>query len=275
MKKMTHATITLIATLAVLLAAVDVAQAVNYQEDFSGAGTALSDFGFGTQGFLNTPHGVGSAPGLGEARAAQESYTGHWKLPITKNPFSTDPIWHWQADVYMGTNPGDNWVGVQKSACCNNEGLNIGGHNTVGWALDARQMPDLGQVDETSVGGFTEIGQLDLGAGTTGYGTPVTVQMEINSTTSSVRVMLTDRDNPSTVHADRTIALTAADLAHVDANFSHFVIQNAGASGFTGMEVDNILIDYNAIVIPEPTTLALTGLGLIGLLAFSRRRRMR
>ena len=201
MKKMTHSTITLVAALAVLFAAAGVAQAVNYQEDFEGAGSTLLDFGYGTQGFLNTPHPVGAAPGLG-GRAAQQSNSGHWRVPITKNPFSTDPILHWQADVYMAAAPGDSWLGVQKNICCNNEGLDIG-NTAVGWTLDGRQLPDLGQIDDG-----LELGQFNLGAGTSGYETPVTVHVAIDSNTSNLRVFITDRDTPSTVHVDRTIALT-------------------------------------------------------------------
>ena len=248
----------LLAAVITVLSAGTVAQAaVIYSEDFEGPGLTLADYSYHSQGFLKTALAVDTTSNLG-TRGQVPGITAHWKVPLSNAipTFDTEPILRFSIDLNM--NGGDTWYGLNTGKCCNNEGIHVGAVNGNQWGVDLRGLPS------------HPTNQLGFGTNS-GFGANVTAQVEVNSTTNELRVLITDRSDVTAIHAEQTITgLTADDLAAISA-LDHFAMQNA-AGTLSGAEADNIVVDNNSLMVPEPTTLALLGFGVIGLGVFSRRR---
>ena len=234
--KTINASLPIIAGLIFVFATANVAQAISiYSEDFEGAGTTLEDFGYVSQGFLKTALAVDTTSNLG-TRGQVPGTGAHWKVPLSNAipTFDTEPILRFSIDLNM--NGGDTWYGLNTGKCCNNEGIHVGAVSGNQWGVDLRGLPSH-PTDQ-------------LGFGTnSGFGANVTAQVEVNSTTNELRVLITDRSDVTAIHAEQTITgLTADDLAAISA-LDHFAMQNA-ASTLSGAEADNIVVDNNAISAP-------------------------
>jgi hypothetical protein len=249
MKKMTHATITLIATLAVLLAAVDVAQAVNYQEDFSGAGSTLSDFGYAPEGIVGGGNNTIATSGV---LNGTRKVVGPGSMRISHGvDFTGENNVFYEFDAILPA--GDVWAGITTPTCCNNEGIMFG--TTI---VDFRKF-------ENSQTGVLQ----PVMPGITGQ-TPYHFRMDYDRSNLTIDMVVTPEGGGATV-GSLQFAVDPADADVIDL-LTTFYIQTAGASG-AALEVDNIVVGVG--VIPEPTSLLLLSIGTLGLVVSSRRRRMR
>ena len=257
MLKMTRSTITLIATLAVLLAAVGVAQAVNYQENFEGAGSNLSDFGYAAESVVGGGDSsiITGVAGTNATTSRLSAGAGSMRIAHGVDFTGADYVFFEYDALFVS---GDNWAGITTATCCNNEGIMVG----KGLSVDMR-------ANFPQASGNTQ----DLGViqneGASLLNTPVHIRMDYDR--SGTGAVLTVEATPvggGTSYGTWTENINATEADNIDL-LTHFYIQAIG--GNDRVEIDNIVVG----VVPEPTSLLLLSIGTLGLVVSSRRRRMR
>ena len=94
------------------------------------------------------------------------------------------------------------------------------------------------------------------------------VEYDRSGAGAEVRFTISEVGNPSNVYATHTQTVDAGFEDGIE-NLTHFYLQFRPGSGSVS-EIDNIVVG-----VPEPSTLALFGLGAMGLISFFGRRRLR
>ena len=244
--------VTILSCVFVVLVSVGVAQAqTSYSENFeSGAGATITDYGWVNEPVLPdglNPVGAGTLNGTTVALNYGTTKVEHGV------DFSGQDLVFFEYDAILGN--GDNWAGLYSSTCCNNQGIQMGGGG--GYRADIRE----------NFGGI----QIALDGGT-GPGANVAnhyrVEYDRSGSGADIRFTVSEVGNPSNVYTTHTETVGEDYVDNIDL-LTHFYLQFRPSSG-TVSEIDNIVVG-----VPEPSTLALFGLGAMGLVSFFGRRRLR
>ena len=233
------------------------AQAVNYQENFEGAGSNLSDFGYAAEGIVGGGDSSIITGVAGTNATASRLSVGGGSRRIAHGVDFTgaDHIFFEYDALFVS---GDNWAGITTATCCNNEGIMVGR----GLSVDMRQ-------NFPQATGGDQDNNVILNAGASLNDTPVHVRMDYDR--SGTGAVLTIEATPvggGTSYGTWVENINATEADNIDL-LTHFYIQAIG--GGDKVEIDNIVVG----VVPEPTSLLLLSIGTLGLVVSSRRRRMR
>ena len=246
--------VTILSCVFVVLVSVGVAQAqTSYSENFeSGAGGTITDYGWENESVLPdglNPVGAGGLNGTNVATNYGTTKVAHGV------DFSGQDLVFFEYDAILGN--GDNWAGLYANACCNNQGIMMGGTSS-GYRVDMRENfnspPQFG-IDSVGGPAATDINHYRVEYDRSGAG-------------AEVRFTISEVGNPSNVYATHTQTVDAGFEDGIE-NLTHFYLQFRPGSGSVS-EIDNIVVG-----VPEPSTLALFGLGAMGLISFFGRRRLR
>ena len=247
--------ITLCTALAVVLVSVGVAQAqTSWSENFeSGAGATITDYGWENETVL--PDGLNPV-GAGTLNATTVATNYGTTKVVHGVDFTGQALVFFEFDAILGS--GDNWAGLYANTCCNNQGIQVGNVSGVD-GFDYRANFSV------SSGGSQNTMQNALG-----IGQPVHWRVEYDRSTANTEMRLTMSEigNPSNVLDSATVSIDSDDRDNIE-NLTHFYLQFRPSSGSVS-EIDNIVVG-----VPEPSTLALFGLGAMGLVSFFGRRRLR
>ena len=118
--------ITLYTALAVVLVSVGVAQAqTSWSENFeSGAGATITDYGWENESVL--PDGLNPVGAGGGGLNGTNVATNYGTTKVAHGvDFSGQDLVFFEFDAILGN--GDNWAGLYANACCNNQGIMMGG----------------------------------------------------------------------------------------------------------------------------------------------------
>ena len=250
-------TTTLCAALAVVLVSVGVAQAqTSWSENFeSTTGNIVDNYGWAPYGLPDGANFVDNTGSLNGTNTAQSNGSNAVAHGVD---FTGQDLVFFEFDAMFGQ--GDDWAGLWDDfACCNDNGIMVGGSNDFGGTFGASYAFNW----PTSSGGSrTTFNNARVD--------PAHYRMEYDRSgaTAEMRFIMTEIGNPSNVLDSFTQSVDASETDNIE-RLTHFYIQfrpsNPNESG-----IDNIVVG-----VPEPSTLALFGLGAMGLVSFFGRRRLR
>ena len=248
-------------------------------EDFEGtldADPTIGDFGFTTNdlNILTTAVPVGATSGLAGGSANQAALkpggsVAYWIRPVAPTFFGNTVRLTFDMDV-PDAYAGEGYVGLNTGSCCNESGIFVGLTGT-GWNLDLQGLAGGQNMFITESEGIASAGttlgvsvQVDITdtGGTIGFG-EIKVDLFNEGTTTSL---------PGTSQYVYNLNATQRALLPT---LDNVAMGFAGATGIN--EIDNIVVDqgppFGIPGIPEPTSLALAVMGLIGFVTLSRRRK--
>jgi hypothetical protein len=245
----------------VVLVCASVSQAITlvpgYTENFEGcAGGNITACGYSTTG--NTAAGLQSVNDSGSFNGTNVAHS-KGSTRILHGVDLTSPIVYVAFDAVF--NPDDNWAGLNNGAA-SEAGLSVGQTNSFNglFGVDLRRATDDGGNDSGA-----ECCQGYRGPLNNTLINPAHYELVHNRTdpnVTTVTVTVTDPNNPATVYDSQLYVVPPAGRDRIE-QLTYMALPMSNANG---TQIDNIEVGT-----PEPSTMALLGLGA-GLLAFRRRR---